>query len=437
MSRGLALPGLSEARFSEALRQLGCGATQFVPAKFGQGCEQEPEPPAGQQEAVAQAGQQQQAVASLRSTSGVVEDAAVLECHLPSCDRSVLLQAETGGGAGEKPGMAKRPRVQPRAFLQGEVLWGSGFVLASWLAESGLACSQRVLELGSGLGIGGLSAAALGASEVLLTDRPGPVLEALRVNLGLNLKAWALLREDSPIDTHLRPPEHSEAAGVLVSGRSGETKQQCLQIPSVSAVALDWGAHTHCEELGQILKSLGIFDVVVGSDLIYDQAAPGRLLSTLQCVLAPGGCFACVDPGRLEDSDGSASCHSVRQSLRDLAASELPDWHYAEARLGPQTLSRAAAMVAGVVPLPQQRHRNIAASLGLPPTSLDVSGVKLHHLVAADAPYTLMTLTRSCMAGCCCSKFLDGPSAQVSEQSVRKEIQEPRIFLEQFRMIFL
>ncbi|CAE8588944.1 unnamed protein product [Polarella glacialis] len=216
--------------------------------------------------------------------------------------------------------MAKRPRVQPRAFLQGEVLWGSGFVLASWLAESGLACSQRVLELGSGLGIGGLSAAALGASEVLLTDRPGPVLEALRMNLDLNLKAWALLREDSPIDTHLRPPEHSEAAGVLVSGRSGETKQQCLQIPSVSAVALDWGAHTHCEELGQHLKSLGIFDVVVGSDLIYDQAAPGRLLSTLQCVLAPGGCFACVDPGRLEDSDGSASCHSVRQSLRRGAA---------------------------------------------------------------------------------------------------------------------
>jgi len=78
--------------------------------------------------------------------------------------------------------------VLVREYEHGELLWGSGFLLAIWLAQSGYVKGQRVLEVGSGLGQGGFAASAHGATEVVLTDRSGPVLNSLRRNVALNME---------------------------------------------------------------------------------------------------------------------------------------------------------------------------------------------------------------------------------------------------------
>ena len=90
---------------------------------------------------------------------------------------------------------SKRLKLSQAGLLQGELLWGSGLVrslvvaatpvpcrrmhfdtahcpsiskvLAAWLVSSGSVQSRRVLELGSGLGTGGLVAATLGAHEAM------------------------------------------------------------------------------------------------------------------------------------------------------------------------------------------------------------------------------------------------------------------------------
>jgi len=69
------------------------------------------------------------------------------------------------------------------------MIWECGIVLAKYLQihPALVPTGLRVLELGSGTGICGLVAGALGA-EVLLTDLP-PVLELLRVNCALNRAA--------------------------------------------------------------------------------------------------------------------------------------------------------------------------------------------------------------------------------------------------------
>ena len=60
----------------------------------------------------------------------------------------------------------------------GQKIWDSGRALSRLIEEDSSIEGSRVLELGSGTGIGGLTAAACGAQAVL-TDRPSmiPLLE--------------------------------------------------------------------------------------------------------------------------------------------------------------------------------------------------------------------------------------------------------------------
>lgn len=58
-------------------------------------------------------------------------------------------------------------------------------------AHPGFVAGQRVLELGSGCGVVGIAAAAVGAAHVVLTDVEGPVLRNLRSCMHLNAAAGA------------------------------------------------------------------------------------------------------------------------------------------------------------------------------------------------------------------------------------------------------
>ncbi|GMI38572.1 hypothetical protein TeGR_g2412 [Tetraparma gracilis] len=65
-------------------------------------------------------------------------------------------------------------------------LWPSATILANYLSTSNIVKGKAVLELGSGCGLVGLSAAAFGARSVILTDRPD-ALEHTQRNAAANV----------------------------------------------------------------------------------------------------------------------------------------------------------------------------------------------------------------------------------------------------------
>mmetsp|Transcript_41381 Transcript_41381/g.89701 ORF Transcript_41381/g.89701 Transcript_41381/m.89701 type:complete len:302 (-) Transcript_41381:6-911(-) len=238
---------------------------------------------------------------------GANSAAELLDLHFPGMERPSCLRL-----AEKCPTKSKKAR--PGGNLQqGEMLWGSGLVLAAWMCleqiKSGLFRDKRVLELGSGLGTAGLVAATLGAAEVVLSDRSGPVLESLQGNM------------------HLNPDS------------------RCLQ-----CIPLDWSS---VQERGGEVKD---FDTVIGSDILYDSGLFPSLLSTLDHVLMPGGHFFAVDPGRLGCSGGPA--------FADLIVKERPAW---EIHL--ETLEEATKFADEHLPdveifLPEQRRHGLAVALG-------------------------------------------------------------------------
>ena len=139
---------------------------------------------------------------------------------------------------------AAAPCGCPRTSGPAVGVWECGVVLAMFLewreasGEAGLA-GKRVLELGSGLGVAGLSAALLGAS-VVLTD------------LG---------------DVVPRTAERVAAHASLVADAGG----------AATTRALDW------REPGDV-AALGDFDVVLAADAVYTEAALGPFVTTLDAV---------------------------------------------------------------------------------------------------------------------------------------------------------
>eukprot|EP00747_Dinoflagellata_sp_TGD_P068683 gnl/TRDRNA2_/TRDRNA2_155821_c0_seq1.p1 gnl/TRDRNA2_/TRDRNA2_155821_c0~~gnl/TRDRNA2_/TRDRNA2_155821_c0_seq1.p1 ORF type:complete len:172 (+),score=27.96 gnl/TRDRNA2_/TRDRNA2_155821_c0_seq1:113-628(+) len=88
--------------------------------------------------------------------------------------------------------MERRVDVSGETYLGGSI-WKSGWVLANFLsADPSRVQDKRVVELGSGTGIGGLAAAALGARSVVLTDQTTFMAE---YNLKRNLKACSDLEK--------------------------------------------------------------------------------------------------------------------------------------------------------------------------------------------------------------------------------------------------
>jgi predicted nicotinamide N-methyase len=121
-------------------------------------------------------------------------------------------------------------------------------VLASQLTSTAAHRAPSVLELGCGLALPSLVARRCGASHVVATDRH-PLFPLF-------------LRENA--------------------ARHG--------IRDVVARLFDWRK--------DVPESLGRFDLVVGSDLLYEPWQPGFLAATLPRLLSPGGTALIADPGR-------------------------------------------------------------------------------------------------------------------------------------------
>ena len=121
----------------------------------------------------------------------------------------------------------------------GALIWDAGRALSDYLLKEGGAVvgHGRILELGSGTGLVGLTAAGLGANEVFLTDKPELI---------------ALLERN-----------------IEVNDLSG----------TVKAIPLCWGEDD--------ATAMGAFDLILGSDLLYAPEAFEPLLETLSQVCQP------------------------------------------------------------------------------------------------------------------------------------------------------
>lgn len=135
-------------------------------------------------------------------------------------------------------------------FPYGLLLWDSAVVLADALAGQGDLTGKRVLELGAGVGLAGQAARHRGA-EVLQTDHSAEALQVARDNAALN-------------------------------GLDG-----------VEQIVADW----------ETWKPPHRFDVILGADILYDQAAHAAIARVIETSLEADGIVLLTDPGRTATPD--------------------------------------------------------------------------------------------------------------------------------------
>ena len=133
-------------------------------------------------------------------------------------------------------------------FPYGMLLWESAPVLGTVLAERGSLSGKHVLELGAGVGLVGLIARHLGG-EVSQTDHAREVLMIAAKNARLN--------------------------GIM-------------GIRQFNADWQDWTNNDISEP----------YDVIVGSDILYDGSAHEPIANVLAASLAQNGIAILTDPGR-------------------------------------------------------------------------------------------------------------------------------------------
>uniref|UniRef100_A0A7S0Q9S9 Calmodulin-lysine N-methyltransferase n=1 Tax=Coccolithus braarudii TaxID=221442 RepID=A0A7S0Q9S9_9EUKA len=151
-----------------------------------------------------------------------------------------------GSGPGPQPPFVIRQTMSMSTIWKqstGSAIWGGGLVLSRQMEALGhdFWAGKRVLELGTGTGLGALTAAKLGALDVLATDRDQQVLQLADVNARGNL---------------------------------GERN-------AVRTKLFEWGGDA-AQELGS-----SRWDVVIGADLTYNRDAWPVLFETVRSVGAP------------------------------------------------------------------------------------------------------------------------------------------------------
>jgi len=159
----------------------------------------------------------------------------------------------------------------------GHTTWPAGVALAIWLQRNApFVRGQRVLELGSGVGIAGLSAALAGAAHVTLTD----VAEDERWP-GLSTRLQANLQKNA----------------------------RASQVGMVAAAApLDWEA---CVAPDYVPSET--YPRLLGSDLAYDERSVEALVAAVTKHLAPGGQACLVNVRNRDGPPAAASAAFVEQ----------------------------------------------------------------------------------------------------------------------------
>jgi predicted nicotinamide N-methyase len=157
-------------------------------------------------------------------------------------------------------------------FAYGLLLWPSAIGLARYLCENHqLVRGKRVLEIGCGVGLAGLAACALGG-QVIQTDYHAESLTLAAQNADRN------------------------------------------RITGIERIRADW----------REFPDIGPFDIVLGSDVLYERSMHETLRNMLPRLISPAGKVLLSDPMRPQSLDFVQSVES-KGWLRE-SDSVLVDW---------------------------------------------------------------------------------------------------------------
>lgn len=156
--------------------------------------------------------------------------------------------------------------------------WPSAVALATQLLlRPDLVAGRRVVEIGAGLGVAGLSASLAGAASVTLTDRE----ELSLLCAALTAQSWGL-----PLD---RPPAPQHAALFAeVAAQLGGMGRMLPTAAPVGTASLDW----HALQPDQV----GAYDVVLCCDVLYEPASVAPVAAAVASLLATEGRLLLADP---------------------------------------------------------------------------------------------------------------------------------------------
>ena len=186
--------------------------------------------------------------------------------------------------------------VREMAFQDGGLghhVWDASIGMSIWLARN-TACytGKRVLELGSGVGLCGMSAKLCGASSVVLSDY-----------FGQDSSASTAIDEDLPSPQIIENLEYNTRANGLAD--------------SVEASTLDW---TRC--LSATFEPSERFQVVIGTDLIYDRIDPAALAATVVAHTAVDGVCYLMSTYR----EGCSALGELHHLLRESGSLAVEDF---------------------------------------------------------------------------------------------------------------
>ena len=235
------------------------------------------------------------------------------------------------------------------------IAWHSGVALARWLARrEEIVRGADVLEIGAGLGAPGFTAAAFGASRVVLTDRDGAAVRNLRYNAG---RGCAPPREPTRAASSFsgeadgegdEAPSSNAAKGdsVAKEGDSVANRRRRIAERCVAA-ALDWNDDEPLREairfddetrLGRVDVSdvsSNVFDeknetassrasspfaLVLGADVVHERGMGDGVMRCLEELLCPErGVAVLCNPAPAHRAGAAEFLESLRRSAFDFS----------------------------------------------------------------------------------------------------------------------
>lgn len=178
-------------------------------------------------------------------------------------------------------GRAEAVGVSSAAWPLFGMLWPSALHLAAHMATRPVVAGERILEVGCGLGLASLILHRRGA-DVTASDCHPLVPDFLSVNAGLN-------------DLTPLPYRHG-----------------------------NWALRSDADVPGLAPSVQGRFDLIVGSDVLYERDDEGHLCHFIERHAAPGAQVLIVDPNRGNRSAFSRRMAAARFSLQETDLSHVP-----------------------------------------------------------------------------------------------------------------
>lgn len=219
--------------------------------------------------------------------------------------------------------VAQPRRLPRRADLTGLKVWPTAIRLLERLERDELPQLRaraladgrpllRVLELGSGTGVLGLGVAALGGASVTVTD-PNLEVNFSEFSSGSSL-AWLQANVDA------------NRVAIEAVGSAAEARE------------LEWSTASHAAALRAACLPLpgDAFDLVLGSELLYDADHYGALVGVLRDFCAPGRTTALLGFTHRHDGEKrflrAASAHFEVEVERFAGSAGTPTWEIATLR---------------------------------------------------------------------------------------------------------